>query len=156
MAAVPSPAPCLRPLRAVAFDTGGVITDSARSRAAAWEQASDARPPEREAQRPRRASAPSTTAPNCSMSPVRDGLGLPGRPDPALLGEVARSLHVPVPETAVVEDSLAGVEAGRHGGFGLVVAVTGTEGPGGIADRGRRGADDVVSDPGELLSGMDD
>ncbi|MFF5276170.1 hypothetical protein [Streptomyces sp. NPDC000133] len=56
----------------------------------------------------------------------------------------------------MVDDSLAGVEAGRRGGFGLVVAVTGTEGPGGAADRGRRGADDVVSDPGELLSGRDD
>ncbi|MGY4916384.1 hypothetical protein ACWD9K_14400 [Streptomyces sp. 900116325] len=156
MAAVPSPAPCLRPVRAVVLDTDGVITDSAWSRAAAWKQAFDARLPEREGQRPGRASFPSTTAPNCSMSPVRDGLGLPGRPDPALFGEAARSLPVPVPETAVVEDSLAGVEAGRRRGFGLVVAVTGTEGPGGAADRGRRGADDVVSDPGELLSGMDD
>lgn len=105
MAAVPSPAPCLRPVRVVAFDTGGVITDSARSRTAAWEQASDTRLPECEVQRPRRASVPSTTAPNGSMSPVRDGLGRPGRPDPALLGEVARSLHVAVRETAVVEDS---------------------------------------------------
>lgn len=43
MAAVPSPAPCLRAAGAVVFDTGGVITDSARSRAAAWKQAFDAR-----------------------------------------------------------------------------------------------------------------
>lgn len=113
MAAVPSPAPCLRPVRAAVFDTDGVITDSARSRAAAWKQAFDARLPEREGQRPRRALFPSATAPNCSMSPVRDGMDLAGRPDPALFGEATRSLHAPVPEGAVVEDSLAGVDAGR-------------------------------------------
>ncbi|MGW6093963.1 HAD family hydrolase [Streptomyces sp. NPDC055157] len=71
-----------------------------------------------------------------------------GKPDPALFVEAARRLHVPVPETAVVEDSLAGVEAGRRGGFGLVVGVDRTDSAG--------GADMVVSDPGELLSDVGD
>ncbi|MFC4059253.1 HAD family hydrolase [Planomonospora corallina] len=50
-------------------------------------------------------------------------LGLPGKPDPALFEEAARRLGAAPAETAVVEDALAGVEAGRRGGFGLVVGV---------------------------------
>lgn len=41
----------LRSERAVAFDTDGVITDSARSHAAAWKQAYDACMSERERER---------------------------------------------------------------------------------------------------------
>ncbi len=52
MAAVPSPAPCLRSVRAVVFDTDGVITDSARSHAAAGKKAFDACLSEREGQQP--------------------------------------------------------------------------------------------------------
>ncbi|MEX2970101.1 HAD family hydrolase [Streptomyces sp. C184] len=78
-------------------------------------------------------------------------LGLPGKPDPALFVEAARRLGVPAHDTAVVEDALAGVEAGRRGGFGLVVGVDRTAGPHSAAALRRRGADVVVSDPGELL-----
>ncbi|MFE3548461.1 HAD family hydrolase [Streptomyces kronopolitis] len=78
-------------------------------------------------------------------------LGLPGKPDPALFVEAARRLGVPAQDTAVVEDALAGVEAGRRGGFGLVVGVDRTAGPHSAAALRRRGADVVVSDPGELL-----
>lgn len=42
-------------------------------------------------------------------------LGLPGKPDPALFLEAARRLGEPLARTAVVEDSLAGVDAGRRG-----------------------------------------
>lgn len=70
-------------------------------------------------------------------------LALPGKPDPALFLEAARRLAVPAGRAAVVEDALAGVEAGRRGGFGLVVGV----------DRGGQaaalyaaGADVVVTD----------
>ncbi|MFE7662327.1 HAD family hydrolase [Streptomyces celluloflavus] len=79
-------------------------------------------------------------------------LALPGKPDPALFVEAARRLGVPVGDTAVVEDALAGVEAGRRGGFGLVVGVDRTAGPVGTAALRRHGADVVVSDPGELLT----
>ncbi|MGW1790394.1 HAD family hydrolase [Streptomyces tubercidicus] len=78
-------------------------------------------------------------------------LALPGKPDPALFVEAARRLDVPPQDTAVVEDALAGVEAGRRGGFGLVVGVDRTAGPYSATALRRRGADVVVADPGELL-----
>ncbi|MFF5213110.1 HAD family hydrolase [Streptosporangium sp. NPDC000396] len=50
-------------------------------------------------------------------------LGLAGKPDPALFLQAARQLGVTPGEAAVVEDSLAGVRAGRRGRFGLVIGV---------------------------------
>ncbi|WP_326698453.1 HAD-IA family hydrolase [Streptomyces sp. NBC_01754] len=83
-------------------------------------------------------------------------LGLPGKPDPALFTEAARRLGTPPGDTAVVEDALAGVEAGRRGGFALVVGVDRTQGGGSADDLRRHGADVVVGDPGELLPGGED
>ena len=48
---------------------------------------------------------------------------LPGKPDPAMFLEAARRLGVPPVRGVVFEDATAGVEAGRRGGFGLVVGV---------------------------------
>lgn len=78
-------------------------------------------------------------------------LGLRGKPAPDLFLEAARRLRTEPHEAAVVEDALAGVEAGRDGGFALVVGVdrTGT-GPS-AADLGRHGANLVVRDLTELL-----
>jgi alpha,alpha-trehalase len=79
---------------------------------------------------------------------VLEELGLPGKPDPAVFLEAARRLGVDPPSAAVVEDALAGVEAGVRGGFGFVVGVDRT----GYADALRAaGADVVVSDLAELL-----
>jgi beta-phosphoglucomutase family hydrolase len=50
-------------------------------------------------------------------------LGLPGKPDPAVYLEAAGRLRTSPERAVVVEDALAGVEAGRAGGFGLVVGV---------------------------------
>jgi beta-phosphoglucomutase family hydrolase len=50
-------------------------------------------------------------------------LGLPGKPDPAVYLEAAGRLRTPPERSVVVEDALAGVEAGHRGGFGLVVGV---------------------------------
>jgi beta-phosphoglucomutase family hydrolase len=76
-----------------------------------------------------------------------DRLHLPGKPDPALFLEAARRLGVPPAQAAVIEDAEAGVEAGRRGGFGLVVGVA-RQGDGrALRDRG---ADLVVGDLGEL------
>ncbi|MFD3470322.1 HAD family hydrolase [Streptomyces sp. NPDC058682] len=50
-------------------------------------------------------------------------LALPGKPDPALFLEAAGRLDVTAAHTAVVEDALVGVDAGRRGGFGLVVGL---------------------------------
>lgn len=74
-------------------------------------------------------------------------LGLAGKPAPDVFLEAARRLGVPPARAAVVEDALAGVEAGRAGGFGLVVGVD-------RSGRGRelaaRGADVVVESLAEL------
>ncbi|MFC9624967.1 HAD family hydrolase [Streptomyces sp. NPDC056930] len=253
MAAAPSLAPCLRSVRAVVFDTDGVITDSARRHAAAWKKAFDACLSAVGGQRPfdaaddylrhvdgrsRRDGAaaflasrgldlpegspddPPGTAtlwaiaarkdelftqslrtdpvdvwpgtvrllgvlrrervPCAAVSASRhatellaraglidrfdavvDGnearrLRLPGKPDPSLFAEAARRLGTPARDTAVVEDALAGVEAGRRGGFGLVVGVDRTGTPAGAAELRRHGADIVVPDPGDLLTAGDD
>lgn len=74
-------------------------------------------------------------------------LGLAGKPDPAVFLEAARRLRVGPAQAVVVEDALAGVEAGRRGEFGLVVGVD----RGGQASALKEsGADVVVSDLGEL------
>ncbi|WP_113701546.1 HAD family hydrolase [Nonomuraea lactucae] len=75
-------------------------------------------------------------------------LGLPGKPDPALFLEAARRLGLPAGEVAMVEDALPGVEAGRRGGFGLVVAVDRTRSQ--AAEMRGAGADVVVTDLAEL------
>ncbi|QGV77662.1 HAD family hydrolase [Streptomyces ficellus] len=78
-------------------------------------------------------------------------LRLPGKPDPALFLESARRLGTPPADCAVVEDALAGVDAARRGGFGLVVGVDRTAGPGTADALRRAGADIVVPDLAELL-----
>lgn len=87
------------------------------------------------------------------LFPVRvDGvvaaeLGLPGKPDPAMLLEAARRLGATPDRCAVVEDAEAGVEAGRRGGFALVIGVDRHGDPGRLRDRG---ADVVVPDLSEV------
>jgi alpha,alpha-trehalose phosphorylase len=73
--------------------------------------------------------------------------GLKGKPDPDMFLRSAETLGVAPGRAAVIEDAVAGVQAGRRGGFGLVVGV----------DRGgnrqaleRAGADVVVGDLAEL------
>jgi len=74
-------------------------------------------------------------------------LGLPGKPDPAMYLETARRLGVAPARAVVVEDALAGVEAGRRGGFALVISVDRL----GQAEALREhGADVVVEDLGEV------
>jgi beta-phosphoglucomutase family hydrolase len=70
-------------------------------------------------------------------------LGLSGKPDPAVFLEAARRLGVAPACTAVVEDALAGVEAARRGGFGLVVGVDRADQAENLA---AAGADFVVGD----------
>jgi HAD superfamily hydrolase (TIGR01509 family) len=75
-------------------------------------------------------------------------LGLTGKPDPAIFLEAARQLGEPPPRLAVVEDALAGVEAGARGGFGLVVGV---DRAGYRDELLAAGASLVVADLGDLL-----
>lgn len=77
--------------------------------------------------------------------------GLPGKPDPATFLEAALRLGVAPGRAAVVEDAVAGVQAARRGGFGLVV---------GVDRSGHRealeaaGADLVVEDVSQLDLGV--
>lgn len=73
---------------------------------------------------------------------------LSGKPAPDGFLAAAKSLGVDPKRAVVVEDAISGVQAGRDGGFGLVI---------GIARKGdseelrQHGADIVVKDLGELL-----
>src|SRR5207248_9248816 len=79
---------------------------------------------------------------------VAEREGLAGKPAPDTFLAAARRLGVDPPAAVVFEDALAGVEAGRAGGFGCVVGVDRT----GQADElRRRGADGVGSDLADLL-----
>jgi beta-phosphoglucomutase family hydrolase len=84
---------------------------------------------------------------------VVDGLvaqreGLPGKPAPDTFIAGARALGGEPAEAAVFEDALAGVEAGRAGGFGWVVGVNRTGQREALAEHG---ADIVVDDLSELI-----
>lgn len=74
-------------------------------------------------------------------------LGLKGKPDPAPFLEAASRLHVPPKRAVVVEDAIAGVEAGHRGGFGCVIGV---DRAGDHAALERAGANVVVSDLAEV------
>jgi beta-phosphoglucomutase family hydrolase len=75
-------------------------------------------------------------------------LDLAGKPDPAIFLEAARRLGEPPSRLAVVEDALAGVEAGARGGFGFVIGV---DRAGYRDELLAAGATAVVGDLGELL-----
>jgi beta-phosphoglucomutase-like phosphatase (HAD superfamily) len=70
-------------------------------------------------------------------------LGLPGKPDPAVFLEAARRLGVGPERAVVVEDAVAGVQAGRAGGFALVIGIDRGGNAEGLA---ANGADVVVND----------
>ena len=74
--------------------------------------------------------------------------GLRGKPAPDTYLAGARALGVEPRAAAVFEDAIAGVEAGRSGGFGCVVGV---DRAGQAEALIERGADVVVTDLSELL-----
>lgn len=74
--------------------------------------------------------------------------GLAGKPAPDTFLAAAAAVGVTPEQAAVFEDSLAGVVAGRAGGFGFVVGVDRT---GQGKELRARGADLVVTDLAELL-----
>ena len=55
---------------------------------------------------------------------------LPGKPAPAMLLELASRLGAKPARAVIVEDAIAGVEAGRAGGFLVVVGVNRGSSPG--------------------------
>ncbi len=74
-------------------------------------------------------------------------LQLPGKPAPDTFLEAARRLGVESAHAAIVEDAIAGVQAGRDGHFGLVIGVARN---GNHAALRKHGADVVVMDLGEF------
>lgn len=74
--------------------------------------------------------------------------GLRGKPEPDSFLAGARALGVAPANTAVFEDALAGVAAGRAGGFGHVVGVNRADQAEALREHG---ADVVVDDLAELL-----
>ncbi|WP_433190125.1 HAD family hydrolase [Actinoallomurus sp. CA-150999] len=76
------------------------------------------------------------------------GTRLPGHPEPGLFCEAALRLRTPPGRIAIVEQSLAGVSAARHGAFGLVVGVD-RIGQAAAALR-EHGADVVINDLSEM------
>jgi len=74
---------------------------------------------------------------------VAEKLSLKGKPNPDIFLEAARRLGVQPHRTAVAEDAIAGVEAGRRGGFGCVIGVDRT---GKGRELKKKGATIVVSD----------
>ena len=81
---------------------------------------------------------------------VAEQLGLPGKPAPDIFVEAAKRLGAEPDEAAIVEDALAGVEAGHRGHFALVIGVD-RIGRGHAEELRRHGAHCVVSDLSELL-----
>jgi len=78
-----------------------------------------------------------------------DNLGLKGKPEPDIFLEAASELGVDPGRSAIVEDSIAGVEAGRKGKFKLIIGV---DRAGHGSELKKQGADIVVNDLAELLS----
>ena len=75
-------------------------------------------------------------------------LGLPGKPAPDTFLKAAERLAVSAERAVVVEDAIAGVQAGRNGSFGLVIGVDRDGAPEALRTNG---ADVVVSDLDEFL-----
>lgn len=75
-------------------------------------------------------------------------LGIPGKPDAGIFLEAAARLGVEPLRSAVIVDSLAGVEAAKAGGFGLVVGLAGGGKQAELLYGG--GADIVIADLSEL------
>ena len=79
-------------------------------------------------------------------------LGLQGKPDPDIFLLAAQKLGVQPPRAIVVEDALAGVQAGKKGKFGWVIGVDRT---GHAAALLENGADMAVPDLGEITVATD-
>jgi trehalose-phosphatase len=77
-------------------------------------------------------------------------LGLKGKPAPDVFIEAARRLGTAPARTVVVEDAVAGVQAGRAGAFGLVIGVDRTGTPERLKEHG---AHVVVADLAEVTLG---
>lgn len=71
-----------------------------------------------------------------------DALHLPGKPDPTIFLTAARAVSTPASRAAIVEDAIAGVQAGHRGSFGLVIGI----------DRGHH-AEELLAQGADLVVG---
>jgi alpha,alpha-trehalase len=78
---------------------------------------------------------------------VSESLGLAGKPEPDIFLKAAEILDVDVSRCVVVEDALSGVEAGKKGGFGMVIGVNRADQ---AEDLKEQGAHFVVNDLEEV------
>ncbi|MCF8112183.1 MAG: beta-phosphoglucomutase family hydrolase [Desulfobacteraceae bacterium] len=74
-------------------------------------------------------------------------LGLPGKPEPDIFLEACRRLGVAPARAVILEDAVSGVQAGRNGGFGMVLGVARNTDPLMLL---QNGADRVVRDMSEI------
>jgi HAD superfamily hydrolase (TIGR01509 family) len=79
---------------------------------------------------------------------VATRLELRGKPNPDPFLEAARQLNVGPSDAVVIEDAISGIEAGRAGGFGLVIGVDRHSNPEPLL---AAGADLIVNDLSELM-----
>jgi beta-phosphoglucomutase family hydrolase len=79
---------------------------------------------------------------------IATDLNLAGKPEPDMFLAAAKQLGVEASRAIVVEDALAGVQAGKRGGFGLVIGIA--RGANSDALK-KQGADLVVGDLEELI-----
>ena len=79
---------------------------------------------------------------------VAEQLHLAGKPEPDTFLKAAEQLGAEANRSVVVEDAIAGVQAGRKGKFGLVIGVAQAENANSLKENG---ADIVVSSLVELL-----
>lgn len=75
-------------------------------------------------------------------------LKLAGKPAPDTFLKAAEELGVAPKHAVIVEDAISGVQAGRDGGFGLVIGVDRKDDAKALSENG---ADIVVTDVGEML-----
>lgn len=80
---------------------------------------------------------------------IAEELNLKGKPEPDTYLKAAEMLGVKARRAVVVEDALAGVEAGRNGEFGLVIGVDRKHDADALK---QHGADIVVNDLKEMFS----
>ncbi|MBN2028226.1 MAG: trehalose-phosphatase [Actinobacteria bacterium] len=76
-----------------------------------------------------------------------ESLDLSGKPDPDMFLEAARRLGIVPTRCVVIEDAISGVQAGRAGGFGLVIGVNRQDQEKALREGG---ADIVVGDLAEI------
>jgi beta-phosphoglucomutase family hydrolase len=74
---------------------------------------------------------------------------LAGKPAPDTFLMAAKLLGVEPTRTIVIEDAIAGVQAGRNGSFGLVIGIARKSN---AQELGNHGADMVVEDLGQLVN----